>query len=147
VSANGVNINGWFHTDPSSPYPSTYSDFPEDTHDWTCAQWRIYYDRNKAIAGKAKAVEIIYIDLENQGSFSDAHWCKYDCDFMQYLLNEGVPIANIFTDIACVLSNTTGAISDTTTAVSKTVKTVSNILPFAVILGGGYFLFKYLNKK
>lgn len=144
------NINGWFFTAPSSPYPSTYDGFPEDTHDWSCANWRFYYDRNKSIAGKAKAVEIITLDLYEQGSFSDAHWCKYDCDFMQYLINEGVPIKNIFTDIACIFSNVTETVSDTTETVKDVVYKTGNIVKILLPVGlavGGYLLFKHLNKK
>jgi hypothetical protein len=89
----------------SSPVASTYAGFPPDMDDWSCAQWKTYYQNNVKALGKDRALQIVDVDSENVGMFATVHSCLYDCEWVKYFKAEGLSASNIFSTLYCGASN------------------------------------------
>jgi hypothetical protein len=133
-------INGlFFDTLPSSKHKTTYIDFPRDIDDWACAQWREYYERNKAIEGKEYARTVFINDANRISSiYSKAHSCNYDCDFTKFLENEIGLNFWIGSDIFCATEETAEQLSKT---ITQTATITKYIFPI-VLIGAGYWTYK-----
>ena len=136
---------GWFDTDkiPTSPDTSTYLGLPPDLDDWNCSAWQIYLERNKQSFGIVKAREYFMIDVGRLHAFSDMGDCKYDCDFVDYLRDNGIEYNNPITNVYCGFENITQSAENITTFGTNVTKW---IFPIAVI-GGIAYLFKDEIKK
>lgn len=126
---------------PTSPAPSTYAGFPADIDDWGCGQWYLYHRANAELYGVEIANKYLINDFERLNPFADAWACKYDCDFLNYLKNNGINYTNFISDIYCTAENLTSATRTTSESVAKLSKI---ILPLALI-GGAYYI--YTNGK
>ena len=93
----------WWDTikKPTAPDVSTYNGLPDDLDDWGCSDWQVYHTRCKKIYGLAQANEFFYIDVARLHAFSDMWICKYDCDFLQYLKNNGIEYNSIISNSFC----------------------------------------------
>lgn len=138
-----TGVQGYFNTYPSSPVASTYQDLPEDTHEWNCTQWIEYYKRNKTALGQDQAVYIISSDMESNGPFSDLASCKYDCNFMNYMRSEGVPIESAWSDIYCSVTDVVKVATTTTKTLADVMKI---LLPIGIVVGVGYIGYTALQK-
>lgn len=126
---------------PTSPIAATYKGFPADQDDWTCAQWKAYYENNKKVLGKAKALQIINIDTDNIGFFSTGQYCRYDADFVNYFENEGLNTGNVISKTYVASSNVVDAGGNTAKFVSGV--TSSKPLMGVLLLGAGFLAYKY----
>jgi hypothetical protein len=124
-------VNGFFYDDvPSSTDSSTYFGLPSDQADWNCTQWMEYYKRNVTSLGKEKAIFTVSTDMENMGAFSDLSWCKYDCNFMDYMRREGFPLESFFSDMFCTVQEAGEVVTGSTDTILKLVKAIA---PIAII--------------
>lgn len=130
---------------------ATFVEFNEDQHWWTCENWKRYFELNKQYLGKTKAIDIFYYDISQQGFNSDFHNCTYNCDFVQYLVNEGFNVTKLFNYLYCtgiatpsepeIFTNPIDIVSDaidTTVTTAKTAGTIGVI----TLLGIGYLALK-----
>jgi len=138
-SIRSKNVNGWFHTDPSSPVAATYISFPLDMHDWSCGQWKSYYIANVQHLGKTKAMEIFEFDASQQGYFSDFGDCKYECDFMDYLRNEGFEVHSFWGTAYCGIGEAAETAGEYASVAAAGVSTL-------FLIGGGVLAFILLKK-
>lgn len=140
----------FFATPASSPLPSSYADLPPDIDDWSCDQWKIYYTRNKAAYGQAKAISIVSTDSANTSSItSNSQFCKYDCDFVNFFAKEGLVTGNIFSKAYCTVDAVATAVentADTASNVTGSLKsfTSSKLFSIGLIAGLGYLAVKEL---
>lgn len=144
-------LNGIFSTvKPTSKYPSTYAGFPEDTDNWSCGQWKTYYQNNKAIIGKAEALKLIEVDMGNIGEFADGQYCRYDCGFIDYFKGEGLEGGNIFSKIYCAGEGTVDVVSSGVDAVGGIADFVTDVARNKLLLlgaaAGAYYLYNKHSK-
>jgi hypothetical protein len=139
-------------TKPTSPLPSSYAGLPADIDDWSCEHWRTYYSRNKALLGQQKAKDIINLDMGNISAFSNAQWCKYDCDWVAFFQKEGLTTGNIISKGYCTVDNVATAAQNTTQSaanVSQSLKGITSVpvVSLALIAGAGYAVVKLFFPK
>lgn len=132
---------------PSSPLRESYSGFPPDCDNWTCAQWKQYYIINKSKLGKDKAEYYLNNDTDRIGMFSTGMKCAYDCDFINFFRSEGININSITSNLWCGTVNLAQATKNTTSVIKNTTSLVESItgnklLLTALIAGGGYLLLR-----
>lgn len=138
---------------PSSTLASSYAGFPPDMDDWSCAQWKAYYLRNKAAYGQAKAVEIVDIDSERVGTFSTVNnSCKFDCEWLAFFNKEGLKYTSLISlaycgsvDVVEAAKNTAGVVKNVTGTV-ESVTSNKGLLLAVLAIGGGLYLY-HNNKK
>lgn len=126
---------GWFDTIkiPNSQNASTYIGFPEDQDDWLCEHWKQYHSANKNLYGVQYANDIVMLDISKLNMFADFESCNYDCDWLQYFLDNGLDFRDFLGNIYCTFDN----VSDTVYNVSQSLSKKGSILPFAL---GGFAL-------
>lgn len=135
---------GWYNTiRATSPVASTYAGLPEDQDDWVCSNWQVYHMRNKTALGKQPANELFLIDMGRIGMFASAWKCKYDCDFLKYLEQNGIPYNSFITNIYCTAEN----ITEATEKLSGTTVNLAKIAIPLVVVGGLLYFFKDEFKK
>lgn len=132
---------------PSSLYVSTYENFPEDQDDWNCDNWKIYYTRNKAIIGQQSALQLVQTDVSNLNPYADVWVCKYDCDFVEFFENEGLPTGGIAGDLACTTGAVVTGVKDLATGLGSGIKMASVLIPVGVGIGAIYLLSQLDKKK
>jgi hypothetical protein len=126
------------------------SGFDEDQDNWSCDDWRTYYNRIKAKYGKQKAIDVILSDSENGGLFANIDNCKYDCGFIQFFEAESEEFANsgnVFSKIYCGASQVVDTTVSVVTDVGDTVKnvtTTAKVVTSPIILIGGLAVLAYL---
>lgn len=118
----------WTKTLPTTTVKSTYTGFPADMDDWSCAQWKAYYENNVAALGKTKALQIINVDSENVGMLANVHYCQYDCAWVSFFKKEGLPVNNVFSTIYCGATNTVTDVVDVANNATKTASNVTNAI-------------------
>ncbi len=141
----GPNVDVWYDTkEPGSPRADTYADLPEDQDDWGCNQWKIYYDRNKAEFGAQKAKEITLIDIEKLSIWANIYYCKYQCEWIDYMKKEGFPVDNIISNLFCSIAEGT----ETVRSMSKAGNVVAKaLIPVGLIVGVFYLFTNWKNIK
>jgi hypothetical protein len=139
------SLQGTFSkTIPTSPDPTTFKGFPVDQDDWSCAQWKQYYENNKKAYGKRKALSIIDIDTSNIGVLAKGNYCRYDCDFVNFFTSEGLNTGNLISKTYCAANN----VADAASNVAKTVSdfTGSKIIMTGLLMAGSFVAYKYFIK-
>lgn len=129
----------------------THDSVPNDN--WNCADWKRWLQVLIPVLGKEEAVARWSSAWNDQGFFDkEFNFCKYDSDFVNYLLSQGIDIRSflsaLFTssnevieDALDVTKNISEAANTVSEGVSKASDGVSNTLGVAkvvlpVVLGG-----------
>ena len=128
---------------PSSTIASTYAGLPEDQDYYLCNHWITYHSRNKDLQGLAIANEIVLTDIDNLYMFADFESCNYDCNFIQYFINNGLDFRDFLGNVYCTVTNVSNALYNVSDRISKPNK----FLPYAIAGVGILFLFKDEIKK
>lgn len=129
----------WYNTVlPSSKDARTYSGLPRDQDQWTCEDWKVYYQRIKTYSGTRTAQSIVEKDAGRAGWFSNLHLCKYDCPWVTYFNGQGLEAGNIFSKLYCAAENTAGGIGNVSSNVKKILTFATSPAGIALIATGLY---------
>ncbi len=123
-----------------------YDAWGPDTY-WKCADWWIWHKRLKEKYGRKKANEVWLQAWEKQGAWDyPLNACRYNSDFVNYLLKEGIDIRSF---ISAIFTNTAETAVNTTSAISSLSRNLNWILPVAgglLVLGVGIVAVNHLEK-
>lgn len=123
---------------PSSKDARTYAGLPRDQDNWTCENWKTYYQNIRAFQNTSLAKSIVQNDAQRAGWFSNLHSCKYNCPWVSYFTGQGLEAGNVFSKIYCAAENTAGAVGGVTQGVNNIVRFATSPLGIAVIVTGIY---------
>ncbi len=114
---------------------------------WGCAEWTIWHMRLKEKYGLSKAKEIWLTAWEKQGPWDHAlNWCRYNTDFVEYFLKNGIDIRSflsaIFTNVADTAINVTGSVAN----ISRNLNWILPVAGGLAVLGLGVVVVNKLEK-
>lgn len=98
---------------------------------WECEQWRTYWDALKAAKGQLLARSIFvdaWVHPDNWSIYGSGQACGIDCDFINYMRQNGIDIALTGAETVCNLISIPANIVSAGASVSKGVKSSADIL-------------------
>lgn len=137
----------------SVPIYETWSNEWSGVYSWDCAQWKMWYEKNKIKYGFSAAKD----KFINGWTYAD-NWawvwrltagqsCGIDCDFINFFRGEGIDVAITGAENLCTLVAVTTNLIDATESVSETVKNTAALSSYVVpALAIGALAYIVINK-
>jgi len=107
---------------------------------WSCSDWLEWLKALIAERGKEEARSIWVQAFDKQTA--DMHpynWCKYNCDWTKFLLDNGIDASWLLPKAYCGLSNIVTNTIGVGEGVTGTAKTLSRVATVALVAGGLYW--------
>lgn len=129
----------------STPVYDTFDNWWNGVPDiWTCADWKVWHQKLEQHFNNTYQANQVWEQAwsapDNQcwvlGAFGcpDTSYCRYECDFVEYLASKEVNIGNLFSNTVCDLSQVVSNITGSVVNVSSGLKTASYfIVPAAAV--------------
>lgn len=135
----------------------TYSfpNLPDDLDIFSCADWKIYYEKLVVALGKVKASSELQREGGRAGMWANLQYCKYNCDWIRYFTKQGLPNGgNIFSKVYCAGDSVATAVNNAATTAGNVTGALSKltnnpIIPIVAMGAIGYYFYKnhYAGKK
>ncbi len=120
---------------PSSPYPKTYTDYPEDQDDWSGHQFIAYFEANKLMVGKTKAAFYVSQDVAQLHLFADIYDSDFNCYVVGYFANKmGIDYPNPLSYTYCGIEEIIVGSGKVASNVGKFATFITH--PATLVIGG-----------
>lgn len=150
--ANTPKVIQW----DDAPIYDTISSNWYDLDIWNCADWQMYHQAleehykstNKAnlLWKSAWLHEDNYCFITGIAVCPNTSYCRYDCDFVEYLASKGMEVgqlvSNIYCDLSSVVLNVTEAAENATDGINQISKYAPYVVGGTLLLAGGAKLLK-----